>query len=137
MSFIEWKSDFETGIHVFDEHHRHLVSLLNMAYDGITCGAEHSELSAVLDELIDYAAYHFIAEETWMEAYDYPDLAQHREEHFGFSCKIISMQQEFRDTMDNLSLEVLLFLQDWLITHILKRDAELGRFAKGLPPGAH
>jgi hemerythrin len=137
VSFIPWDSSFESGIHEFDEHHKHLVNLLNITYDGFTGEADHTDLAAVLDELVDYATYHFIAEEHWMEVHNYPRLPQHREEHFNFTCRILELQKEYHASMSNLSLDVLLFLQDWLITHILKSDADYGLFAKGLPDDTH
>ena len=137
MSFIQWDRSFELGIHEFDEHHKRLANLLNMTYDGFTLGADHAELAAVLDELVDYATYHFIAEEHWMEVHNYPKLPQHREEHAKFSCRILDLQKDYHTSISNLSLDVLLFLQDWLITHILKSDADYGLFAKGLSHDHH
>ena len=129
MTFLEWDPGFELGIHEFDEHHKHLVDLLNMTYDGFVGKAERDELGAVLDALIDYAAYHFAAEEHWMELQSYPGLLQHREEHARFCTRVVEIQKDFHQGKANLSLETLQFLNDWLFNHILKTDAEYGRFA--------
>ncbi|MDD2541031.1 MAG: bacteriohemerythrin [Desulfuromonadaceae bacterium] len=130
---MRWDTSFELGIHEFDEHHKHLVNLLNMTYDGFCFGADFDEREAVLDELVNYAHYHFTAEEYWMGVHHYPELALHREEHNKFSARVAEIQHDFLSSNANLSLEILLFLQDWLVIHILKSDADYGRFAKGLP----
>ena len=132
MPFMEWLPGFELGIKEFDEHHKHLVYLLNMTYDGITCGAHRDELGAVLDELIDYATYHFTTEEHWMNVHEYFDLPQHCKEHETFCKRIIEIQNDFHNGINNLNLEVLQFLTAWLSDHILKTDAEYGQFAQGL-----
>jgi hemerythrin len=128
---MEWLPGFELGITEFDEHHKHLVYLLNMTYDGVTCGAEYEELEAVLDELVDYATYHFAAEEHWMTVNNYPRLPEHSNEHERFCTWVAGVQKDFHNGKSNLGIEVLQFLNSWLTEHILKTDAEYARFAKG------
>jgi hemerythrin len=132
MSFMEWNTTFELGITEFDEHHKHLVHLLNMTYDGIKSDAERDELEAVLDELVDYATYHFAAEEHWMSAHEYFGLSKHSEEHERFCKRVVEVQNDFHSGKVNLGLEIMQFLHNWLTDHILKTDAEYGRFAKNL-----
>ncbi len=69
MPIIEWNEQFVLGVPEFDEHHQHLVMLLNKTYDDFINGASKETLSLILDELIDYATYHFAAEEHWMKVY--------------------------------------------------------------------
>lgn len=135
MIFMQWDPNFELGIHEFDEHHKHLVDLINLAFDGFAYKAERDEIEAVLDELSDYATYHFAAEEQWMEAHQYPALPRHREEHQRFCDRVAEIRGEFRRGEAHLSLEVLQFLHSWLTNHILKTDADYGRFARELPHG--
>jgi len=130
MPFIEWLTSFELGIPEFDEHHKRLVQLLDMTYDGITCGADQEELGAVLDELIDYATHHFAAEELWMTTHHYPLLTEHHKEHEIFRAKILEIQNDFHKGRNDLGIEVLQFLNSWVTDHILTIDAEYGRFAK-------
>lgn len=130
MAFMEWIPSFELGITQFDEHHKHLVCLLNMTCDGVTCGAEKSELEAVLDELIDYATYHFATEENWMTIHKFPGLPDHSEDHKRFVKWIVKTQQDFLNGKAMLGQEVIRFLNTWLADHILITDAEYGRFAK-------
>ena len=128
MSFMKWLPSFELGIEEFDEHHKHLVHLLNMTYDGLSYGAEHDELGAVLDELIGYAMYHFAAEEHWMKMHEYPVLLEHIGEHEKFCKRIVTVQNDFHRGKSNLGIEVVQFLNSWLADHILETDAEYGRF---------
>jgi len=128
MPFMEWNSSFELGIHEFDEHHKHLVYLLNLTHDAITCGAEHDELGAVIDELVEYAAYHFSAEEGWMADNRYPGLPEHIGEHTRFTRWIIKVHDDFHNGKAWVAQEVLTFLNRWLTDHILRTDAKYGRF---------
>jgi hemerythrin len=131
MSIFVWDESFELGIEQFDEHHRHLVGLLNKTYDDFTAGTSHESLESTLDELIDYATYHFAAEEHWMKEHRYPDLRQHLDEHERFSRRVVEIQKDYHGRKVKLSLEVLSFLKNWLSNHILKTDAAYGKFYSG------
>lgn len=129
MSFFEWNKSFELGIEQFDEHHKHLVGLLNEAYDNFTCRGLHDDLGAVLDKLFDYATYHYTAEEHWMGLHGYEGLTHHRDEHNRFSRRVIEIKTDSCNGKTQLLLELLTFLKNWLSDHILKTDVSYARFA--------
>ncbi len=133
MAFMKWQETYELGIKEFDDHHKHLVHLLNTTYDSLKSGADISALGSVLDELIDYATYHFAAEEQWMIAHKYHKLSRHRDEHNAFSSKVTEFQKLFHQGKADLSTEVLTFLLDWLTDHIIVSDADYGHFAARFP----
>lgn len=130
MPFIDWESRFELGIENFDDHHRRLVSLINKVYDDYTAEAPSEELGAVLEDLIDYASYHFYMEELWMENNNYSKLDQHSAEHDKFRTAMIEFKRDYNQGKLNISLDILIFLKNWLTGHILKTDSEYGIFIK-------
>ena len=65
-----------------------------------------------------------------MEAHHFQGLAAHKEEHRIFVEKIRSFQRDFSLGRVALSLEILHFLRDWLLHHILETDKEYGPFLK-------
>lgn len=135
MPFIDWDKSFELGIEQFDDHHKHLVGLINKIYDDYTMEAPSETVGTIFDELIDYATYHFAAEENWMEAQGYPKFHEHLEEHDRFSRIVVEMQKEYAQGKLNISIDMLVFLKNWLTDHILKTDADYGHYiaSKGLP----
>ena len=133
MSFFVWDKIFELGIDHFDEHHQHLADLLNKTYDDFVSGTSYETLEPILDELVDYATYHFAAEEHWMGFHEYPQLRFHRAEHERFCRRIVEIQSDYHKRDVNLSLEVMTFLKNWLQDHILNTDAEYGRWSVGMP----
>lgn len=128
MPFIQWDENFDTGIRQFDDHHRHLVDLLNTTYDTIICQAPYERLGGILDELIDYTIFHFGSEEAWLIAHSYPKFSEHKREHESFFQKVQVLQDGFHDGKINLSIDMLTLLRNWLKDHILVSDAEYARF---------
>ncbi|MDD2853467.1 MAG: bacteriohemerythrin [Desulfuromonadaceae bacterium] len=137
MSIIQWQSTFELNIKEFDDHHKHLVDLLNSLHDSILSKSCKEKLGVIIGELIDYSVYHFTAEERWMEEHKYPGFPQHRDEHIAFTRKVSQFQKDFNSGKVELTLDVLTFLMDWLIEHILGSDANFGNFARRLSHNDH
>jgi hemerythrin len=126
---MPWKDDFNLGIDPFDTHHEHLFELLNNAYDNFVSDGPVESLGATLDALVDYATYHFSAEEKWMKGNNYPKYAGHLNHHGSFIVRVVEMQVDFAEGRKTLSLETLAFLKNWLSNHILTIDADYGRYA--------
>ena len=128
MPIIVWDKRFELGMQPFDEHHKHLVDLLNEIHDNINNGASHDALGAVIVELIDYATYHFAAEENSMAYHEYGGLPLHQEEHLKFCRMVAEFLEGSREGKEDSSLDILSFLGNWLFDHILQTDSEYCRF---------
>lgn len=128
MPVATWSDRFLIGIPQIDKHHQHLFSLMNRTYDDFIGQASIRDLTALFDELIDYATYHMAMEEYWMEESRFPGFAKHKQEHDVFSGRVREMHRGYHNGERHLVLEVLSFLYEWFLTHILKADAEYGRF---------
>ena len=128
MAFMEWETSYQLGVQPFDEHHRHLVGLLNRTYDDFTANADEKSLGLILDELVDYVAYHFKAEEEWISGHHHPQTQQHCEAHEKFTQRVLQIQSDFHDGKTvMISVEILFLLKTWLTEHILKVDAKYYR----------
>ena len=142
MPVIQWDERFSVGLPQIDEHHRHLFMLLNKAFNAFGSPTANNDLTLLLDELIDYAIYHFFFEEQAMQDSNYPLLGQHRQEHDLFTSRVVVMHEEHHTGKRPLTLDVLSFLNSWLTNHILDTDGQFGRFmaakkaTKPIRPGA-
>ena len=122
VSILEWEDRFELGVARLDEHHKRLVALLNEISESTFNGAHEESVGAILVELIDYANYHFSAEESMMSGAGYPDLQSHREEHKTFCHMVVAFRDDINAGKNDFSLDLLSFLGNWLFDHILKTD---------------
>ena len=126
MAIFHWQQRFLTGFAEIDEHHVHLVGLLNTAYDDFRNSVPRERLDALFLELIDYATYHFAAEARLMEEHRYPALAAHDHQHHEFAARVAEMHRDYLAGKP-VFLEVLTFLKGWLESHIVKSDRELAK----------
>ena len=140
MAFLEWDDDFRVDIAEIDGHHHHLLRLINQLHEAIEHSnqlatlesvlREQETVAAVIKELVDYASYHFTAEEDYMRRWAYPEHHQHRDEHRKFIDSIQAFRQSFDKKKTRLSLDIAEFARSWWRSHILVSDKKCGAFLK-------
>jgi hemerythrin len=128
MAIFTWEDRFLTRVLQIDQHHLHLVKLLNNLHEDFINHASIDRLNALFFELIDYATYHFSAEEHLMQEHGYPATTAHKREHVLFAEEVAEIHANHLKRQHPLFLEILVFLQNWLTAHILQSDVVLGRF---------
>ena len=126
--YIEWDDRNLVGIEEVDAHHKKLIEMINKSYSLILKENIQIELSQLLDELIEYAKYHFASEENIMRKYRYHNIDLHIIEHFNFCNKVLTYQKDSKDGKEYVSIDIFDFIMHWLIDHELKMDSEMGRF---------
>ena len=125
FDIVPWNTSFETSIAIIDEQHHQLVTLINTLAHEYVHGAELGEVKRILDALIDYAAYHFKAEEAlWAKVLANDNsFKKHLKTHKGFVDKVRAMQAKLKkDDKLNTIDDLLSFLTGWLAHHILYED---------------
>ena len=127
MSVIPWSPRYAIGITQIDEQHEHLFFLLNRLYYDFINGTSGQTLDSLIDELIDYATYHFTSEERIMAEVNYPRSSEHAQRHTQFASRIAEMHRDFLAGKP-VYLEILTFLKEWLESHIRRMDNDLGKF---------
>lgn len=125
MPIVQWNINFLLGIREIDQHHQHLVQLLNDTYDEFREKATIDP--SLIDKLTDYAGYHFTCEENLMKQVSYPKLAEHKEEHDSFTSRIAEIQKASKQK-ETVSVELLWFLCNWINHHLRETDAEFGHY---------
>ncbi len=89
---------------------------------------KYDEIVYLLDEMKRYTIFHFADEEKYMESIQYEGLPAQKRAHDAFIAKIENMDLEQIDTHQQDTLEELMhFLTEWLINHILHADKKIGK----------
>lgn len=122
METIQWKESFNVGNQLIDSQHKGLVGMINTMIERGENSDNSEMISEMLSKIIEYAGLHFKSEESYMESISYPFLKTHKKEHRQFKLKAcrLCLKEMGHDT---LALEeILTFLSQWLVGHILSSD---------------
>lgn len=125
MPLTKWDATYELGVRDIDDHHRKLVELLNKAYDSILYSTGKDEVQTILQELIEYAEYHFSAEERMMKDVEFRGKKTHLSKHNNFRRQLLDLEQKHLEGTVFIKNDIVLFLWDWLKEHIVKYDKKL------------
>ena len=134
MALLEWTEDLSVNVSKIDREHQLLVGMINELNDAMRWGRGKAVVGNIISGLIGYAGSHFKTEEDYFDRFGYPLAASHKKQHSDFVAKVAEFRKEFEKGKLGLTIEVLLFLSDWLRNHIEGSDKLYGPFfnANGL-----
>lgn len=125
----EMKPDYFTGVDFIDKEHGRLFELAQETHDLLhdtTMLYKTNHIVALVSELIDYTRTHFTHEEAYQKSIHYPYIVEHASQHRQFEDSLAQIDldtlsddyDEQNETIEN----ILDFLINWLVNHILKVD---------------
>jgi hemerythrin len=129
LAVAVWSTRFETGIGIIDSQHQVLFDAVNSLADSFRAGTSRDQAKESLAFLLKYAVEHFETEESFMRDMGYPALASHMAEH----AKLIGKTRNLLARLaggEPMTMEVTLFLADWLTQHIHEVDMMYVNFVK-------
>lgn len=121
-AIIEWSDDFSVRLHDMDEEHKKLIDMINDLNGATSEGKSREAVAAVLNRLVDYVAVHFKHEEQMMAETKCPELPSQQALHAAFVKKALEFQAGFTSGKALVGTEIVLFLKEWLIGHIMGKD---------------
>jgi hemerythrin len=118
--FFTWKLEFALGIRGVDAEHERFFEIINELYTAMNDGDGDIQVRMTHRRLMDYAAFHFNAEEAFLSELDYPDIEVQRRQHEWFLGQLANLRHQPRAS----AFPTLLFARDWLLQHILGTDKQ-------------
>ncbi len=128
MNFFEWKDEYCVNIESIDSQHKKLVLMIESLYVAMMGKQTHQKLTGIVNDMVDYSVYHFETEEQLMDQYEYSEIKKHMNEHIFFKKKAYEFKEQLEHRNMFLTPEIMNFLKDWLINHILNTDRKLAFF---------
>ena len=84
---------------------------------------KYDHIAKILNELRDYTKIHFQHEEEYMKSINYKGMFMQKVQHDQFCQKLDELDLE--QNSEEVIQEVLTFLTDWLVHHILETDKKI------------
>ncbi|WP_300555244.1 bacteriohemerythrin [Desulfovibrio sp.] len=128
--FVQWTPNMDLGINDIDSQHRLLVDYINDLHSAMTNNSSAQEMLGILRKLRDYTSTHFRDEEKHFVHSDYPSTKEHLQIHREFEAKVNEVEQGIKQGTITLSMDLLSFLKDWLVQHIMGMDAQYAPYVK-------
>lgn len=121
MGKLEWKNEYSVGVEMIDEQHKVFVSIMNELYTAIIEKKEKRVLDDVFKQLTAYTQFHFQTEERYFDEFNYEGSAEHKVAHQKLREQIAELEMRKDGIMEN-PFELMDFLEDWLVDHIMGMD---------------
>ena len=126
----EMRDEFLTGIKEIDDEHRRLFEIAEETYqlkNAEFYADKYDEIKAILAQLRDYTKMHFQHEEAYMESIQYKKMFTQKVQHQAFIEKLEDLDfSDIDENSDGVIDEILGFLTEWLVSHILENDKQIG-----------
>lgn len=126
---LKWKEEYLIGEPSIDEQHEKLFEIARRAYDLFKNEMyldKYDRIVTIIEELKDYAIYHFKSEENYMLSIGYRKFISHKAEHDEFIQKVKSTDLNKIDIdQDAYLLSILEFVVNWTSQHILQKDKQI------------
>ncbi len=121
-SLVTWSEEYSLHYSPIDEQHKQLLDLLNILYSIDNGGTVEEPLSNIVFRLVVFTETHFAYEERLLDLVGFPNLRKHRAYHDSMKLKTRKVVKSYTKEHALNKKEVLFFLRDWWINHILKED---------------
>ncbi len=125
MELIPWREEFALGISEIDEQHKKILAIINNLSEIFQEKKHHEQgvIDQIIQELNDYANYHFQTEEKYFDLFNYQDAEAHIKIHNQYREKISEWRQQYEKENDpKIFFDVSEFLKNWWVWHINNTD---------------
>jgi len=134
MPIIFWNDSYSVKVKEIDNQHIKLIDIINELHDKMKEGKGREILEKVLNGLVEYTIFHFSYEEEIFIRHNYPEFRTHASKHVELINQVKNYVKKFESGNSVSTVDLMNFLKDWLLTHIMETDKKYSTFlnAKGI-----
>ncbi|MBE9562935.1 MAG: HAMP domain-containing protein, partial [Proteobacteria bacterium] len=127
---INWENSLLINDPIIDDLHQEIFIRIKNLVMSIGNGVSDEEIFDIIDFLGSYVTSHFTLEEMYMEIYNYPHYAFHKEQHTTLIKAYERFKRQYRENGGDiyLVLQIQQKIIEWAIEHIHKEDKDLWNF---------
>lgn len=134
----QWTADLSTRVIEIDDHHKELFRQIDSLIKVWERGGSRSEAESIVRFLADYTAFHFTAEEKYMDKFGYSNARHHKAQHAVFVSAFGRLMDRYfhsgvsRELLNDMNVQIV----EWFVNHVKYADKALGLFLKMKIPSA-
>jgi len=121
---VVWSKGLATQIDDIDEQHKRLINIYNQLHGALCTGQGPEVMGHILESLVEYTATHFEFEEALFSHSDYPDTEKHKDQHATLLAQLDSLKARHAGGNPEVMADILAFLRNWLLNHIMGSDMD-------------
>ena len=125
MGLVMWNPEWETGVVLIDQQHRHLLAQLESLFVAVHENNPAERIPGILAFLAGYVETHFSTEEFHMKATGYPGFLAHKAIHDDLRSQVAQLIEGFKEDPTIVTEAVIDYLTNWLINHIDIEDRRM------------
>ena len=126
VKILEWTPEYSVHAPEIDREHQTLFTLINRLHKAMLAGEGTKLLAPLLAEMLQYTLLHFAHEENLMASIRYAGLRAHVQQHDALRGRVKAFADRFERGEVTITIELTLFLSEWIKHHILTTDRQLG-----------
>ncbi|MCK9641721.1 MAG: bacteriohemerythrin [Prolixibacteraceae bacterium] len=119
---LAWDAKYSVQVKELDDQHKQFLAIINDLIETAGTKPTKEHIKAIIKSLKEYADYHCAIEEKYFKEFNYENAKAHIAEHKAFGDKISELNTKDADDYFSLAFDVIDFLEDWWINHILVTD---------------
>lgn len=123
-SFQTWNDSFLLNIEIIDKQHKRFFEILDEILALSKEEKTGNDLLKVIDELQDYAHFHFQTEEDLMQKADATETELHIIQHKFYIEKLNEFRSSYNYNNPVLINQIVTFMRKWLLMHIFEVDGK-------------
>ncbi len=127
---MRWDSSLQLGISQIDDQHKQLVGMINDLHRAMKQRQTMAVTGGILERLVSYTVFHFDVEEKLFRKHNYPEYSEHKKVHEKLVAKVMDFKTKVEQGDATISMELMDFLKDWLVSHIKGTDKKYVPFLK-------
>ncbi len=132
MKKFEWSESLSTGVPMIDTQHKELIVATNEIGEAIERGNGTTAIKKLLSFLKFYAEWHFGNEEACAAKHQCPIAGTNQAAHRKFIDTFGKLHDQYRqsDASEEVAKKIYDELSEWLVSHILTIDTQIGACIK-------
>ncbi|MEI8068127.1 MAG: bacteriohemerythrin [Candidatus Shapirobacteria bacterium] len=119
---LEWEEKYSVGVKLINDQHKTMFTTINKLIEMLSSAPNKEKIVEIINSLLEYKKFHFATEEKYFKEFNYQGATEHINAHQEFGKRLSIIQEKNKDNVLSLSYDLVDFLEDWLIDHLLTED---------------